>query len=42
MKFEQISERFLNKVLVFRHKRKNGTILEWTRLKFLAIRVVEN
>ena len=42
MKFKQISEKFLNKVSVFRYQRKYGTILEWPRLQFLAIRVVEN
>ena len=40
MKYEQVNEE-LCKVSVFRHKKKFGKILEWSRLGVLAIRVAE-
>ena len=37
----KITERSLDKVLSSSCKSKNGVILEWLRLRVLAIRVVE-
>ena len=37
----KINERLLDKVSVSCYKSKNGVILEWPKLRFLAIRVVK-
>ena len=41
VKCEKINERSLNKVSVSTYKSINGVFLEWSRLQFLTIRVVE-
>ena len=40
-KCEKITERLFNKVSVSSYKSKNGVVLGWSRLLFLAIRVIE-